>query len=103
MDEHQRRVWGRVADQLDAYDTGELALGQLISNLQGLLGAADIHDQGLIEQFWDHLTPIDGEHELRTEPWAPPGTASDQRLTQALTDFRAWATTLLKDPDTNRR
>lgn len=77
MDDHQRRVWSRMIDYIEDYERGALGLGALCSSLKGLLGASDLRDQGLVEEFWNHFVEIDAEHELRTEAWAPVGAASD--------------------------
>lgn len=73
MDEHQRRVVGSTLRELDAYEAASISLERLVANLQGLLGAADFKDTGLINEFWNQEAPIDGELELRIEGWAPPG------------------------------
>jgi hypothetical protein len=92
----------RMLDQLDDYNGGRIDLGHLINNLRGLLGAADIHDSDTIEAFGWRLAAIDSEHELRTEPWAPPGAATEKALAAALDDFRTWATSLLNKSDNER-
>jgi hypothetical protein len=56
---------------------------------------ADPHDPAVREEFEELWARIDGELELRTEPWAPPGAASDVDLERYLDDLRAWVTQLL--------
>ena len=75
---------------VDAFRSGDVSLPKLVEDLQGLMAASDLHDQGVIDQFWNHLSPIDGESELRTERWAPPGEANDKRLDRLLAEFTAW-------------
>jgi len=72
-----------------------MTLRKLVQDLQGLMGAADLHDQSLIAEFWSHEAPIDMELEPRTEDWAPPGSASDEALDRALTGFREWVMDVL--------
>jgi hypothetical protein len=91
MDEHQRRVWAQIPVEIDRYRHNEVSLGRLVANLGGLLGATDLHDQTLVGDFWNHLAPIDAEHELRTQPWAPVGSASDDNLDAVLTAMSEWA------------
>jgi len=91
-----------MAESVDAYRTGRLRLHKLVQDLQGLMGAADLHDQALIDEFWNHQAPIDMELELRTEDWAPPGSASDQNLDHALTEFREWVVEVLASTDDQR-
>ena len=42
------------------------------------------------------------EMELRTEAWAPTGSASDERLEDGLRAFVAWVNGLLSDADPTR-
>jgi|Tabmets5t2r1_1033131.scaffolds.fasta_scaffold09098_2 hypothetical protein len=74
-------------------------LQKLVQNLQGLMGAAGLHDQALIDEFWNHEAPIDVELGLRTEDWAPPGSGSDEALDRALADFRSWVIEVLMSTD----
>ncbi|HEY3830883.1 MAG TPA: hypothetical protein VGO03_01190 [Acidimicrobiia bacterium] len=54
MDEHQRRVWASLLDEIDAFHRGELTVRSLVSNLNGIVSAADLHDEQLLHEFWDH-------------------------------------------------
>jgi len=91
-----------MTESVDAYRVGRLGLRKLVNDLQGLMAAADLHDQALINEFWNHEAPIDMELELRTEDWAPPGSASDEALYKALADFRSWVTAVLASTDDER-
>jgi hypothetical protein len=102
VDEHQRRVWMRMIKSVDAFRAGDVDLRKLVADLQGLLGAADLHDTDLINEWWNHAAPIDMELELRTEAWAPPGLASDDNLGRVLGDFEAWARSVLAATDHER-
>jgi hypothetical protein len=102
MDQHQRRVWGRLLERLDAYESGEVGPGKLLADLRGLLDAADLHDQRVIDEFRSWFAPLEGQYELQTEPWAPDGLASDEALDEALRDFREWALAVLRDADARR-
>jgi hypothetical protein len=102
VDEHQRRVWNRMVEALDAFTAGEMNLITLASQLRGLVGAADLHDTNLVSQFWDVFQEIDMELELRAETWAPAGSASDERLAAGVAALRSWATALLSRTDTER-
>ena len=99
MDEHQIRIWRRMIEALDNYETGVVDLQKLASDLKGLLAATDLHDQNLTAEFWDHFVEIDMELELRTEAWAPSGSASDQRLRDAVDGYRRWVETVLATTD----
>lgn len=47
MDEHQRRLFSQMVDEVDRYRSGAIELRTLVQHLQGLMGAADLHDQTL--------------------------------------------------------
>jgi hypothetical protein len=102
VDDHQRRVWRTMIEVIDAYESGAIALQKLASDLRGLLGAADLHDQTLVTEFWNYFVEIDMELELRTEGWAPPGSSSDERLNEALRVYRRWAEQVLSETDNLR-
>ncbi len=74
---------------------GEMSLARLVDDLRGLYVEADPHDQAVRHSFEQHWSIIDSELEIRTEPWASPGAASEQRLTEALVDFESWVQGLL--------
>ena len=95
VDDHQRKMWAAMLIQIGEYRAGRLRLGALIGGLRGLFVEADPHDAAIREQFEDMWSPIDAEHELRTEPWAPAGSASDEALDQALDTFTEWVSAIL--------
>ena len=91
-----------MIEELNDYAAGNINLGRLLDDLRGLLGAAGLHDTRTIDSFWDHLAPIDGQHELQTQEWAPPGAFSETDLAVALSSYRAWAQMMLDDPSDQR-
>ena len=91
-----------MLDEIDSFRAGGIDLASLASNLKGLLGASDLHGIGLDRDFWDHFQEIDMELELRTEPWAPEGSSSDERLDRGLTLFREWVEGVLRSPNQER-
>jgi hypothetical protein len=91
MDDHQRGLFGRMLDHIDAYESGRLPLPKLVQDLRGLFDAANPRELSVRDHFEDLWSVIDGESELRTEPWAPPGAADDQRLAATLGALRNWA------------
>jgi hypothetical protein len=88
-------MWAAMLGQIGEYRTGRLSLGALIGELRGLYVEADPHDAVIRDQFEVVWSPIDAEHELRTEPWAPAGSASDEALDQALDTFTEWVSAML--------
>ena len=88
-------MWAAMLDQISAYRAGRLGLGALVQDLRGLYVEADSHDAGVRDQFEVMWSPIDAQDELETEPWAPPGSASNETLAQALDAFAEWVTDML--------
>jgi hypothetical protein len=76
-----------MRDQIDAWRRGEIALPTLSENLFGLLKASEMDASPVGEEFYSRWADLDSEVELRTEPWAPPGLASDERLEATLTSL----------------
>jgi hypothetical protein len=91
-----------MLERLDAHEGGSIDLGRLVVDLQGLMGAADLHDQHLVDEFWNFCAPIDMELELRTESWAPAGSASDEQLSAAMRDYRLWVERVLATTNDER-
>jgi hypothetical protein len=89
-------MWQRMLDRIASFRAGEAALSQLVSDLRGLMVEANPHDPAVRDEFEEHWAPIDGELELRTEPGAPPGAASDVDLARYLDDLQAWVAQLLR-------
>lgn len=85
--------------RVDDYRDGVIPLGKLVTDLRGLYEAADIHEGETRRAFESLWSPIDGEHELRTESWAPPGLASDERLVELLDEFSRWVHEVLESAD----
>jgi hypothetical protein len=102
VDDHQRRVFKRMLDEVDAFDGSTSDLARLAKNLRGLIDAADLHERALMDAFWSHFQEIDMELELRTEEWAPAGSANDERLRAGIATFRAWAQSALDDSGSDR-
>src|SRR3954469_7733017 len=95
MDEHQRRVWLRMTEEIEEYRAGRVTLERLTTNLKGLLAASDLRSPELGREFWSRFAPIDMELELRTEAWAPKGSPSDDVLSAAIDDFAGWVRDVL--------
>ena len=95
MDDHQRRMWAAMLDEISLYRAGRSGLGPLVRSLRGLQVEADPHDAGVRDQFEVMRSPIDAVHELRTQAWAPAGAARDETLAGALDAFAEWAPDVL--------
>lgn len=90
MDSHQRRVIGRVAEEIQAHREGRLSLRRVLHNTWGLFTAADLYEDEIRERFLDLYYAVDGEDDLR-QPGMPAGLASDEHLETALSDLEDWA------------
>jgi hypothetical protein len=93
-------MWERMLDRIADFRTGDVALGQLVADLRGLVIEADPHDSAVRDAFERQWARIDGEHELRTELWAPAGAASDHDLALYLEELQAWVITLVRSSST---
>jgi hypothetical protein len=102
MDDHQRRLFTQMLEQLDLYNAGSVNLDRLVNNLGGLLGAADLADPAVIDAFYKALAPIDKQAELLTQPWAPRSSFSPAALETALDRCRAWIQNMHADPTGER-
>lgn len=86
-----------MVGSIDALRAGDLSLEDLVRNLRGQWEAAAIDDEALSFGFEAVWAPIDGEWELRSEPWSRPELVSEVRLEEALVKFRDWAAALCGD------
>ena len=87
---------------VDAFRMGRIEIRTLVRDLEGLLGAADVRDRRLIDEWWNHAAPIVREAACRTEDLVSE-RASDENLDRALSDFRAWACSVLDSADPERK
>jgi hypothetical protein len=102
MDERQRRVWTQMLRQIDDWEQGNLGLARLVTNLYGLLEATEMKGTEPADEFYSRWAKLDMEVELRTEPWAPTGSASDDRLNAAIASVRDHVHRVLDEsPDSN--
>jgi hypothetical protein len=92
VEDYQRALIGRMVDHLDLYASGRTSLPKLVEDLWGLFEASDPHELEIRDSFQWLWADLDGESELRTEPWAPAGAADDDRLARVISELRLWAT-----------
>jgi hypothetical protein len=90
MDSHQRSMWESMLAEIERFQAGQLSLSKLVANLRGLYVEADPHDSTIRAGFEAVWSPIDGENDLRTQSWAPPGLASEDNLVAELAHFSEW-------------
>jgi hypothetical protein len=102
--------------QIDDWEQGTIGLRRLVEALYGLLEASEgggvhlleLQRTGKLAEPADELylrwTELDMELELRTEPWAPAGSSSDERLSTAIASIREHIQRVLGDsPSSNWR
>jgi hypothetical protein len=82
-------MWASMLDAVADFRSGAVDLARLVDDLRGLVVAADNHDESIRERFDAAWARLDGELELRTERWAPPGAASDSALASYLTEMES--------------
>jgi hypothetical protein len=100
VDANQRVMWRQMIGRTDDYEAGRIDLGKLVRDLRGLFVEADPHDRTIRDDFECYWSPIDAEHELRTEAWAPAGTADDEALARYLDAFRGWVNAVVLADET---
>ncbi|GLX02999.1 hypothetical protein Misp02_70850 [Microtetraspora sp. NBRC 16547] len=91
MEDYQRALIGRMVERLDLYASGRIPLPKLVDDLRGLFEASDPRELEIRDSFQWLWADLDGECELRTQPWAPAGVADDDRLARVIGDLRLWA------------
>lgn len=90
MDSYQRRILGRIPDQIAAYRSGHQTLVEALNNIWGLYTAAEVRDEPNVEAFTRLYYDVSREDDLR-QPWMPAGYASAERLDEAIRALEAWA------------
>jgi hypothetical protein len=93
-------MWNQMLVRTEGFKADRQDLGRLTDDLRGLFVEADPHDMTIRSEFESYWSPIEGENELRTESWAPPGSASDANLDSALEAFSGWVRNLLASDST---
>jgi len=92
VEDYQRALIGRMVEHLDLYASGRTRLPKLLEDLWGLFAASDPRVLEIRDSFQWLWSDLDGECELRTQPWAPAGVADDDRLATVIGELRLWAT-----------
>src|SRR5262249_56175677 len=67
VDDHQRRVWAAMLDQVREYRAGRVGLGALVAGLRGLFVEADPHSPAVPHPFESLWSPIYPQYQLRTQ------------------------------------
>lgn len=92
MNEHQRRVIGRVADEIAAYRAGSQSLLDCLNRTWALFTAAELPPGDARDRFLDLYHAASSEDDaIRLRDLMPSIDASEARLDAALTALEAWS------------
>ncbi len=93
MEPHQRRILGRIADEIDDYRHGRRSMLELLNDAWGLFEAAELRDPADRTQFMDLYYALSIADDA-DQPWMPAGLGSVERTRAALDALDAWAVVL---------
>jgi hypothetical protein len=79
-----------MLEHVRSFQQDDADLGQLVTALRAEYVEADPHEARIRDEFEAKWSPMDGDNELRTETWAPPGAANDDHLQRILDEFSTW-------------
>ena len=99
--EHQARILGRIADEIDTYRNGGRSAERLLNNIAGLIGAAEVQrtvEWARVEELYYAASNAD---EARNA-WMPAEhRTTDADFEAALDDLRSWTVVnTQRDPET---
>lgn len=100
MQEHQRRILGRVMDEIAWYRDGRRSMLELLNNAWGLFEAAELRDPDERNRFLDAyyaLSNADDANQLWTAR-----VGSEQEVQSALNLFEHWAREVLDQGSDDR-
>ena len=59
MNEHQLSLWGNMLKSIEDFRKGKIQYYDFVGTLEGSLQAGDFDNKLLIEQWYDHWTPLE--------------------------------------------
>jgi len=59
MDELQARLWGRMISAVEDYESGSIAFGRMVGELEGALDAGGFRDAELVRSFYERWGPLE--------------------------------------------
>jgi hypothetical protein len=90
MQDHERRVVARVADEIQRYRDGGQTMLQLLNRSWGLYEAAELRDPADRDEFLDVYNALTTADDAN-RPWMPAGLESNQAVEAALRRFEEYA------------
>jgi hypothetical protein len=90
VEPHQRRILGRIADEIARYRSGRQTIVMALHNTWGLFTAAEVRDAPAAETFMRLYSDLSREDDP-LQSWMPEGSGSRGRLDAAARALEAWA------------
>ena len=90
MQPHQRRILGRIADEIASYHDGKRSLVDLLNNAWGLFEAAELRDPGERDRLMALYYALSNADDAN-QPWMPAGLGSNENVRDALIPLEVWA------------
>jgi hypothetical protein len=90
VNEHQRRVLGRVADEIDRYRAGQMTAMTALKRSWGLFEAAELPDGQDRDDFLGLYYEATAADDAR-QPSMPVGLCADADFEAALSRLAAWS------------
>jgi hypothetical protein len=90
MQEQERRVIGRVLDEIGRYREGSQTMLHLLNHCWGLFEAAEMRNPDDRDQFLAAYYALSTANDAN-QPWMPAGLGSDQDVETALAKFEEYA------------
>ncbi len=92
MNDHQRRVLGRVADEIAAYRAGSQSILDCLQRVYALYTAAELPAGADQDAFLDRYDAVSAEDDaIRLRELVPEVVASPAGLDAALADLERWS------------
>lgn len=61
LNEHQNRLWRGMLENIADFRSGRLSYSDFVGKLEGALDAGEIKNKQIIEEWYDHWTPLEIE------------------------------------------
>jgi uncharacterized protein with von Willebrand factor type A (vWA) domain len=87
---HQRRILGRIVDEIGRYRDGRQPMLELLNNAWALFEAAEVRDPDERDAFMSAYDTLSGADDAN-QRWMPPGLGSEAEVNTALVALERWA------------
>jgi hypothetical protein len=96
MQEHERRIIGRVLDEIQRYRDGSQPMVEMLNRCWGLFEAAELRNPEDRDRFLDVYYALSSADDAN-QPWMPSGLGSDHEVHTALAAFEEYARAIRGD------